>query len=81
MRNKGGNKTKKKGKKNFRRKTFSLDDLKKIDGQEYALVERVYGQGRYRLKCYDKISRLGIRRGKLKRFAKIAEGNLVLPLF
>lgn len=78
MRNKGGNRTKKKGKKNFRKKTYSLDDLKKIEGQEYALVEKVYGQGRYLLKCYDKINRLGIRRGKIKKFAKIAMGNLVL---
>ena len=78
MRNKGVNRTKKKGKKNFRKKTYSLDDLKKIEGQEYALVEKVYGQGRYLLKCYDKINRLGIRRGKIKKFAKIEMGNLVL---
>ena len=55
-----------------------MDDLKKIEGQEYALVEKVYGQGRYLLKCYDKINRLGIRRGKIKKFAKIEMGNLVL---
>lgn len=79
MRNKtGGNKAKKKGRKNFRRKTYSLDDLIAIKGQEYGYVKEVCGDGRYKLICYDKVERLGITRGKIKKSSRIVLGSLVL---
>ena len=79
MRNKtGGNKAKKKGRKNLEEKPYSLDDLIAIKGQEYGYVKQVCGDGRYKLICYDKVERLGITRGKIKKSSRILLGSLVL---
>ena len=78
VKNKGGKKTKGKSRKTFRRKELSIKDLKKSGGQEYAHVLSVFGDGRYELICYDKIKRLGILRGSLKRLSRINSGDLVL---
>lgn len=78
VKNKGGNKTKGKARKHNRPRTLNIDDLKKINGQEYAHVTEKYGDGRYNLICYDKVTRLGIMRGKLKRYARLDRGGFVL---
>ena len=80
VKNFGGNKTKAKSRKNITRKTISnFEELKKIDGQEYAHVNSNYGDGRYDLICYDKVKRLGILRGSLRsKSSKLKKGNLVL---
>ena len=78
VKNRGGNKTKGKSRKMFRAKELSLKDLKKVDNQEYAFVISVLGDGRYELMCYDKIKRLGILRGKLRRTSRINKSDLVL---
>jgi translation initiation factor 1A len=78
VKNKGGNKTKGKSRKSFRIKELGLKDLKKDEGQEYAFVRSVYGDGRYELMCYDKKKRLGILRGSLKRKTRISKSDLVL---
>ena len=80
VRNKtGGNKTKGKGRKFSRPKTLNIEDLKKIDGQEYAYVKEKYGGGRFKVICYDKIERMAIMRGKLKRMSgKLNAGGLIL---
>ena len=78
VKNKGGKKTKGKSRKTFRQKELSIKDLKKIEGQEYAHVLSVFGDGRYELMCYDKKKRLGILRGRLKRTSRINKGDLVL---
>lgn len=76
----GGNKAKRKGRKNFRGKTFSLDDLKATseDNQEYGYVTEKYGDGRYELMCYDKVTRKGTVRGAIKQKCRLDKGGLVL---
>ena len=77
--NSGGKKTKGKARKNFRKpKIFNSEELKKIEGQEYAFVTKKFGDNRYNLLCYDKVNRLGILRGTLKRGAKLDIHNVVL---
>ena len=78
VKNKGGNKTKGKSRKTYRIKELSLKDLKKVDNQEYAFVVSVSGDGRYELMCYDKIKRLGILRGKLRRTTRVNKSDLIL---
>lgn len=76
----GGNKTKRKGRKNFRTKTFSLDDLKasRDENQEYGYVTEKYGDGRYLIMCYDKVSRKAKVRGALRQKCRLDKGGLVL---
>lgn len=77
--NSGGKKTKGKARKNIRKpKIFNSEELKKIDGQEYAFVTKKLGDNRYTILCYDKVSRLGILRGSLKRGPKLGINNMVL---
>ena len=80
VKNTGGNRTKGKARKHAsgRKRTLNIDDLKKIDGQEYAHVTKKYGGGRYELMCYDKIKRMGIMCGRLKRYARLEQGGFVL---
>ena len=78
VKNKGGNKTKGKSRKTYRIKELSLKDLKKVDNQEYAFVVSVLGDGRCDLMCYDKIKRLGILRGKLRRTTRVNKSDLIL---
>jgi initiation factor 1A len=76
----GGNKSKRKGRKNFRTKTFSLDDLKasRDENQEYGHVTEKYGDGRYLIMCYDKVSRKAKVRGALRQKSRLEKGGLVL---
>ena len=77
--NSGGKKTKGKARKNFRKpKVFNSEELKKISGQEYAFVTKKLGDNRYTLICYDKVSRMGILRGSLKRGPKLDINQMVL---
>lgn len=78
MKNKGGNQAKKKGRKNVQRKTYSLDDLIKGPGEDYAYVQDKFGDGRFRVICYDKVTRLGIVRGKIKNSCRMLRGSLAL---
>lgn len=75
--NKKGGKHKHKSRKGFKPKSFNIDDLKKINGQEYAFVKEVYSKKHYKLLCYDKVERLGCLRGKLKK-ANIKNSDLLL---
>ena len=78
VKNKGGKKTKSKSRKGFRQKELNIKDLKKIDDQEYAHVLLEKGDGRYNLICYDKVKRMGILRGTLRRRHRLSKGDLVL---
>ena len=78
VKNKGGNKTKGKARKSYYTTELSLKDLKKEDEQEYAYISDVHGDGRYGLICYDKVKRLGIMRGSLKRRIRAKKSELVL---
>ena len=75
----GGNKAKNKARKNCRPiRSKKLDELLKSMDQEYAYVNKKYGDGRYDLMCYDKVKRMGIMRGRLKRRYRLDQGQLVL---
>ena len=77
--NSGGKKTKGKARKNVRRpRVFNSEELKKISGQEYAFVTKKLGDNRFSLICYDKVSRMGILRGSLKRSSRLDINNMVL---
>lgn len=64
----GGNKTKGKSRKSMNStKTYNFEDLKKIDGQEYAFITKVLGDHRYEVMCYDKVKRMAVLCGRLKK--------------
>jgi len=76
----GGCKKRRGGKRYGRSKTYSLDDLIPSieDNQVYAHVTQKYGDGRYEIMCYDKVTRLGLLRGSLKNKSRIDKGGLIL---
>ena len=78
VKNKGGKKTKGKARKSYYTVEMSLKDLKKVDDQEYAHISDVHGDGRYALICYDKVKRLGIMRGTLRRKVRAKKSDIVL---
>lgn len=76
--NKGkGGKNYKKGKKRDEGET-RRDLLFKEDGQEYAQVVRMMGDGRMFLQCYDGVDRVGLIRGTMRRRVWINTGDIVL---
>ena len=76
--NKGkGGKNFKKGKKGEGDET-RRDLLFKEDGQEYAQVLRMLGDGRVALSCYDGVARQGLIRGTMRRRVWISTGDIVL---
>jgi translation initiation factor 1A len=76
--NKGkGGKNYKKGKKrdegeNRRELVF------KEDGQEYAQVQKMLGDGRAALSCFDGVARTGLIRGTMRRRVWINTGDIIL---
>ena len=50
----------------------------KEDGQEYAQVTKMLGDGRCALQCYDGIARVGLIRGTMRRRVWINAGDIVL---
>jgi translation initiation factor 1A len=54
------------------------DLLFKEDGQEYAQVLRMLGDGRIALACYDDVARIGLIRGTMRRRVWINTGDIVL---
>ena len=76
----GGNKRRRGGKRYGKTKTYSLDDLipSTEDNQVYAHVTQKYGDGRFETMCYDKVTRLGLLRGSLRKSSRVEKGSLVL---
>jgi len=76
----GGSKHKKRASKNvyINKNKNDIKNLVKTDGQEYAYINEVYGNGRYRVICWDKKNRLGILRGKLKKRRRCIKNDIVL---
>jgi translation initiation factor 1A len=77
VRNKG------KGGKNFKKaKNYETVDKRQIiyktEGQEYALITKMLGNGRCECKCYDGRTRLGHIRGKMHKRVWICIGDTVL---
>ena len=77
VRNNKGGKHKHKARKDYKPRSLNIEQLKKIDGQEYGFVKEKYSSQHYKLLCYDKVERLGCLRGKLRK-ARIKNSDLVL---
>ncbi|KAK9457135.1 hypothetical protein V1511DRAFT_508577 [Dipodascopsis uninucleata] len=76
-------KNKGKGGKNRRRGKNENDDEKrelifKEDGQEYAQVTKMLGNGRLEALCFDGEKRLAHIRGKLRKKVWINQGDIIL---
>jgi translation initiation factor 1A len=78
-------KNKGKGGKNRRRGKNENDDMKrelvfKEDGQEYAVVVRMLGNGRLETKAFDgaNTSRLAHIRGKMRKKVWVNQGDIIL---
>ncbi|MDD4930926.1 MAG: translation initiation factor eIF-1A [Candidatus Colwellbacteria bacterium] len=69
----------KKGRRGANKDTgFSRELLIKEDGQEYAQITRILGNGRFECRCFDGQTRIGKVRGKMNKRVWIENGNLVL---
>ena len=76
---KGGSKHKKmKNNSNSDEITQSDLILKSGKEQDYGKVEKILGNGRFSLLCNDKITRLGIIRGKMRKRNWVNMGSIVL---
>ncbi|KAG8469904.1 hypothetical protein KFE25_006359 [Diacronema lutheri] len=75
-------KNKGKGGKNRRRGKNENDSKRELtykeDGQEYAQVIKMLGNGRLEAYCFDGVSRLCHIRGKLRKRVWIQQGDIVL---
>jgi len=76
-------KNKGKGGKNRRRGKNTNDDEKrdidlKQDGQEYAQVTRMLGNGRLDAQCFDGKTRLCHIRGKMRKKVWVNQGDIIL---
>lgn len=76
-------KNKGKGGKNRRRGTKENDDQRreltfKEDGQEYAQVVKMLGNGRLEAMCFDNTRRLANIRGKMRKKVWINQGDIIL---
>ena len=76
---KGGNKHKKM-KNNSNSDEITQNDLilKSGNEQDYGKIEKILGNGRFNLLCNDKITRLGIIRGKMRKRNWVNMGSIVL---
>ena len=76
---KGGNKHKKM-KNNSNSDEITQNDLILKSGkeQDYGKIEKILGNGRFNLLCNDKITRLGIIRGKMRKRNWVNMGSIVL---
>ena len=73
---KGGKKFKRGKKPVFHKRELIEKDPK--EHQEYSVVRKVLGSGRYELLCQDGITRIGICRGTLRKRTKIIVDDILL---
>ena len=77
MPNQKGGKKFKRGKKHvFHKRELIEKDPK--EHQEYSVVKKVLGSGRYELLCQDGITRIGICRGTIRKRTKIIVDDILL---
>lgn len=74
----GGNRAKSKAHKDFVPKTKNMNELFKIDGQEYGYVVESYSNKNSKIMCFDKKQRDGVMRGKIEGRVKLKKGDIVL---
>ena len=72
----GGKKGRKGGNKNNGQQKQELIFME--DGQAYAQVTKIYGNGRFEVRCFDGKIRLGILRGKMRKRVWVNQGDFVL---
>ena len=65
-------------KRKIRREPLRRDLEYKDDGQEYAQVLKMLGNGRCEVKCVDGITRLAVIRGKMRNKVWIKLGDYIL---
>ena len=73
---KGGKKFKRGKKPTLTKREFITKDPK--EHEEYAVVRKILGSGRYELFCQDSISRIGICRGQIKKRTRFIIDDIVL---
>eukprot|EP00945_MAST-04E_sp_MAST-4E-sp1_P004195 g4195.t1 len=75
-------KNKGKGGKNRRRGKNEGEEKRELefkeDGQEYALVERMLGNGRCEVLCFDGVKRLAHIRGKMRKKVWVGASDIIL---
>ncbi|CAN6639329.1 eukaryotic translation initiation factor 1A [Trichomonascus vanleenenianus] len=76
-------KNKGKGGKNRRRGKsdnvgFKRELTLKEEGQEYAQVSKMLGNGRIDVQCFDGVKRMGHIRGKMRKKVWITQGDIIL---
>ncbi|KAK2075191.1 hypothetical protein P8C59_009338 [Phyllachora maydis] len=77
--NKGkGGKNRRRGKNENESEKRELVRTFKEDGQEYAQVVKMLGNGRLEASCFDGVRRLGHIRGKLRKKTWINQGDIIL---
>ena len=79
--NQGGNKAKKKASKDVKqeKKLLSLQELVKVQGEEeYALIRKKLGDGRYTVLCTDGKERMAIASGNIKKRTRVELGDITL---
>lgn len=57
---------------------FTRELVLKSEGQEYARVEQMLGNGRLRAQCYDGKNRLCTIRGNMRKKVWVCTGDLIL---
>lgn len=72
-----------KGGKNRRRgkndsSAFKRELIFKEEGQEYAQITKMLGNGRIEVSCFDGIKRMGHIRGKLRKKVWMGQGDIIL---
>ncbi|GAA5803287.1 eukaryotic translation initiation factor 1A, Y-chromosomal [Pilaira anomala] len=77
VKNKGkGGKSRRRGKNDTENDKREL--VFKEEGQEYAQVLKMLGNGRVEAQCFDGVKRLALIRGKLRKKVWINQGDIVL---
>ncbi len=74
---KGGGKNRRRGKKSSNEE-FKRQLITKEEGQEYARVEKMLGNGRLNAYCYDGKTRMCNIRGKMRKKIWIKLGDIIL---
>jgi translation initiation factor 1A len=82
VKNSGGKQAKKMARKNQNNQEqhISINDISKTDEQEYAIIDKVLGGGRFNIITPDNKKRIGISRGRMfSRNGKVKDRSLMTP--
>ena len=79
MPNKKGGKKFKRGKKtHIEKRLIYKNEEDGVEDQEYGMVKKINGSGRYQVYCFDGTERLGIMAGKIRKQVRIQLNDVVL---